>query len=33
MSQGHDEATARQIVREQGIDQVLAAKATVGGKG
>jgi hypothetical protein len=33
MSQGHDEAAARQIVREQGIDQVLAAKATVGGKG
>jgi len=33
MSQGHDEATARQIVREQGVDEVLAAKATVGGKG
>lgn len=26
---GHDEDTAQQIVREQGIDQVLAAKATL----
>ena len=33
IAQGHDEAAARKIVREQGVDQVLAAKATVGGKG
>jgi hypothetical protein len=29
-AQGHDEATARQIVREQGVDKILAAKATLG---
>lgn len=33
MAQGHEEAAARQIVREQGVDQILAAKATVSGKG
>ena len=33
MAQGHDLAAAQKIVREQGIDQILAAKATVGGKG
>jgi hypothetical protein len=33
VAQGHTEAEARQIVREQGVDQILAAKATVGGKG
>jgi hypothetical protein len=33
VAQGHSEAEARQIVREQGIDQILAAKATVSGKG
>jgi hypothetical protein len=33
MEQGHEEDAARQIVREQGIDQVLAAKATLGVKG
>lgn len=30
MEQGHDEEDARKIVREQGVDQVLAAKATLG---
>jgi len=30
MSQGHDEENARAIVREEGIDQILAAKATLG---
>jgi len=29
-NKGHDEETARQIVREQGVDQILAAKATLG---
>jgi hypothetical protein len=29
MKQGHDEEAARKIVREQGIDQILAAKATL----
>lgn len=30
MEQGHDEEKAREIVREQGVDQILAAKATLG---
>jgi hypothetical protein len=29
-AQGHDEAAARQIVRDQGVDKILAAKATLG---
>lgn len=29
VKQGHDDATARKIVREQGVDKVLAAKATL----
>jgi hypothetical protein len=28
-AQGHDEATARTIVAQQGVDQILAAKATL----
>lgn len=30
MEQGHEEEAARKIVREQGVDQILAAKATLG---
>lgn len=30
MEQGHEEDAARKIVREQGVDQILAAKATLG---
>ena len=30
MAQGHDEAAARKIVREQGVDQILAARHTLG---
>ena len=33
MAQGHDEAAAQKILAEQGLDQVLAAKQTLGVKG
>jgi hypothetical protein len=33
MEQGHEEEAARKIVREQGVDQVLAARSTLGVKG
>lgn len=33
MKQGHDEEAAREILAREGIDQVLAAKATLGAEG